>query len=611
MKHFTHVVLLLAVLLLAVPLQGEPVGSQRALETAQAFFRHDRNQSLRLAPLERLQLASAPLTKAGEAEPAFFVYNRRGGGFVIIAGDDACVPVLGYSFTGSFRVGNDMPDGLRAWLDDLEEQVTIVRNHHSQASRAEARPAWDALMVETKAGGGLYRPAVKLETPLWGQGEPFNNLAPFVDGKKTVAGCVPLAMSMICRFFGYPAAGKGTLPDYTYETDAGNNQTILGFELGQPYDWAHIKMSYKDGYTEEEAAAVAQLVYECGVMVQAKYAASTSANTTRMAGCAVSFLGFDPGACYYKREFFTDEEWLEMLKAELQEHPVLYSARRETGGHSFLIDGYDEQGNVSVNWGWSGGSNGYYALSAFTPSESRAYIYSHGAVFGLKPDASSGEWVEPKEYLYFQAGTSSSSGTVYNGLIPSGTIVPGQSFKMGVGFLYNGGIHPFTGQYCIVLKDKDGNVKEYVSAINSFNELSSGSGRGYPSVECLMQSYPLEGDRLSLLYRSNNWPEGVWESPLYDKTSDIVAEIAVSDDTTLAQVTGIEYNKTNGEVTIQTKDLTDVALRNASGTLVTDCVISDMTHFKINSSELQSGTYTLTLSRFGDKVTLTLKMGKK
>ena len=610
MKHFKHVVLL-ACLLLALPLQGEPVGPQRALETAQAFFRHDRNQAMRLAPLERLQLASAPLTKAGESDPAYYVYNRRGGGFVLIAGDDACVPVLGYSFTGSFRVGDDMPDGLRAWLEELEEQVTVVRGRNLEADRLEARPSWEALKIETKAGGSQWLPAKQLETPRWGQGEPFNNLAPVIDGKRTLAGCVPLAMSMLCRFFGYPAAGSGTLPEYSYESDNGSTQTVQGFSLGHSYDWAHMKMYYKDGYTEEEADAVSRLVYDCGVMVQAKFDVSaTSANTTRMAGCAVNFLGFNPGAIYYKREFFTDDEWLDMLKAELQDHPVLYSARREDSGHTFLVDGYDKQGYLSVNWGWNGSSNGYFALSAFTPTESRAYIYNHGAVFGLTPDISGGSVVDPMEYLYYQSGTGS-SGTVYNGLTANGKIVTGESFKLVAGFLYNGGIRPFVGKYRIVLKDKDGNIKEYVSPAYDLNELNSGSGRGYSSVECLMKSYPLEGDRLSLLYRSNNWPEGVWESPLYDHTSTIETEILVTDETTLAEVTGLDYNKSNGEVTIQTKDLVDVTLADASGTKYPDCISIDMTEVKIQTANLSKGTYTLALKRFGDNVTLTLKMGKK
>ena len=606
MHRFSTLFLLLCCLSFVIPLQAEPVGERRALEAARAFFQNDRNYARRMAPVQPVSVASAPLTKAGAPDPAYRVFNRAGGGFVIIAGDDACTPVLAYSFDNNFGTGTDMPGNLREWLDELETLVGYARTHAVAATREKA--SWDALFVQTKAGGN-YLPAVKLDTPLWTQTEPFNLLTPLVDGKHTVTGCVPLAMAMIMRFYGYPEKGTGTLAPYNYSLDNGSTCSIAGFDLGHAYDWAKIKFDYNSGYTEEEGAAVARLVYDCGVAVQAKFDESTSASTPKMAGCAVEHFGFDPGAYHYKRELFTDAEWLDMIKAEVQERPILYSAKRDGGGHAFLVDGYDERDYVSVNWGWGGSSNGYFALSAFSPSANRQYIYNHGAVFGLKPMEAEGG--VSQEYLYYQAGTASSSGTVYNGLTPSETIRPGRSFTMKAGFLYNGGIHSFSGEYCIVLCDKDGQIKEEISSINEFGDLNAGSGRGYPSINCFMQSYPLEGDRVCLVYRSNNWPAGVWEKPLYDLTSDIVAEIPVTDGTKLEEVTSFNFNKTSGDVMIQTKDKVDWRLEDASGQSVTAGVTYEMTALKIETSGLAKGTYKLTLKRFDEQLTLTLKMGTK
>ena len=606
MHRLSTLFLLLCSLCFVLPLQAEPVGERCALEVAQAFFRHDRNVARRMAPVQPVSLASAPLTKAGEAEPAFRVFNRAGGGFVIIAGDDACTPVLAYSFENHFGTGGEMPENLREWLDELENLVGFARSQRPADARDKA--LWEALFVQTKAGGD-YLPAVKLDTPLWTQTEPFNLLTPVVDGKHTVTGCVPLAMAMIMRFYGYPEKGTGTLNPYSYSLDNGSNCSIDGFNLGHPYEWNKIKFDYRNGYTEEEGAAVARLVYDCGVAVQAKFDESTSASTPKMAGCAVDYFGYDPGAYHYKRDLFTDEQWLDMIKAEVQERPILYSAKRDGGGHAFLVDGYDEQGYVSVNWGWGGASNGYYVLSAFSPSANRQYIYNHGAVFGLKPKEAEGGAAQ--EYLYYQGGTSSSSGTVYNGLTPSETIRPGRAFTMKAGFLYNGGIKSFSGEYCIVLCDKDGQIKEEISSISEFSDLSAGSGRGYPSINCFMQSYPLEGDKVCLVYRSNNWPTGVWEKPLYDLTSDLVAEIPVTDGTKLEEVTSFNYNKTTGDVMIQTKDRVDWRLENASGQVVTEGVTYEMTALKIATSGLAKGTYQLTLKRLDEQLTLTLKMGSK
>lgn len=581
---------------------AEPVDALRAQDAARAFFQGDRNYSRRMAPLKQVRLASAPLTKAGEEAPAFYIFNRAGGGFVIIAGDDACRPVLGYSYDFNFGETADMPENLQEWLADLEEQITFARTEGRRG--ASAVKAWADLTVRTKADGAIL-PAVKHVTPIWSQSEPFNRLTPMVDGKHAVIGCVPLAMGMIMRFYGYPGKGEGTLSSYSYTMDNGSSCQIDGFDLGHPYEWDKIKYNYKEGYTEEEANAVARLVYDCGVAVQAKFDESTSASTQKMAGCAVTYFGFDPGTYYFKRDLFTDEEWMTMLQNELQTRPILYSARRESGGHAFLVDGYDEQGSLSVNWGWGGNSNGYYALSAFTPTESRQYIYSHGAVFNLKPKE--GEGGSPQSYLYYQAGTSSTTGTEYNGLTPSETIRPHQTFSLKAGFLYNGGIYPFTGEYVVVLCDKDGKVKENLCNVTTFNELAAGSGRGFPSISCFMQSYPLEGDKVCFMYRSDEWPEGVWEFPHYDLTSSIVTEIPVTDDTKLEEVTSFSFSKTSGVIMIETKDLVNWTLQDASGKSVTDGVSYEMTALKIETARLQPGTYTLTLKRFSEQLTLTLK----
>ena len=230
-------------------------------------------------------------------------------------------------------------------------------------------------------------------------------------------------------------------------------------------------------------------------------------------------------------------------------------------------------------------------------------------MFGLKPKE--GEGGSPRSYLYYQAGTSSSSGTVYNGLTPSETIRPHKSFTMKAGFLYNGGLYPFTGEYVIVLCDKDGRVKENISSVSTFNSLKAGSGRGYSSISCFMQSYPLEGDKVCLMYRSDEWPDGVWEFPHYDLTAtDITAEIPVTDDTKLADVTSFSFNKTSGDILIETKDLVEWTLTGPSGA-VTDGVTYEMTALKIASASLPAGSYTLTLKRADEQLTFTLKLGSK
>ena len=574
-----RLIVFLLLFLIAIPAWSGSVDAERAGSLARSFFQRDSRKALRDARIVRVEAASIS-TKSAQGIPAFHIFNREGGGFVIIAGDDACRPVLGYSFEHSFGTG-DLPDTVSAW---------------------------NSLYVSTKAGGSDgFEPAHKLETPLWNQRAPFNDLAPTVDGEKAVAGCVPVAMGMLMRFYGYPAQGSGTLPTYGYSSDSGANITVDGFELDHQYDWTKIKYNYLEAYTEEEGAEAARLVYDLGVAVKAKFDKTTSAKTEFMVTCAINYFGFDPGAVFYNRDFFSDAEWISMLKAELQDHPVLYSASREGGGHAFLLDGYDEKDNLSVNWGWGGNSNGYFPLSAFSPSGSQQYLFDHRAVFNFKPIEGSGGDVH--EYVYLSGGKTS-SGTEYKGLYTEEEILAGKSFNLAVGFIYNGCNQTATWDLVIALVDADGKIKERISSPWS-RELDPRSGIGYPSVPCIMHCFPVEGDRICLLYHKQGWADDDWRIPVYQKTEGMIPEIPVRDDRELATVTSFNYNKTVHEVNLQTKDGVEWELVSSSGQKVTEGVKFELTTLTIKTLDLPKGAYKLTLRRGKESLTLNLKMGEK
>ena len=73
----------------------------------------------------------------------FYVYNV-GGGFVIVAADDAVTPVLGYSTTGSFNPQN-IPANCAAWLQGYADQIAYVREHNLSAPERVSQ-AWTDLV---------------------------------------------------------------------------------------------------------------------------------------------------------------------------------------------------------------------------------------------------------------------------------------------------------------------------------------------------------------------------------------------------------------------------------------------------------------------------------
>ena len=84
----------------------------------------------------------------------------------------------------------------------------------------------------------------------------------------------------------------------------------------------------------------------------------------------INNFSYNPSAQVLNRPLYDEPAWMEMIYRMLSDgHPVLYSGKDinfEVGilvGHNFIIDGYDENGLVHVNWGWHGQQDGYFDIA--------------------------------------------------------------------------------------------------------------------------------------------------------------------------------------------------------------------------------------------------------
>ena len=609
MKRFIRYFLsVLLVLPFAAPAFAGPVDASRAGEVARVFFQSDQNVARRMSPFRRVNLYEAPLTKAGDATPAFHIFSREGGGFVIVAGDDLCKPVLAYSYENDFADVERIP-ALKAYLADFEEQVAVVRAQGIPQKSADlAKSQWMSAQYPTKAGN-KFKPEVKHETALFNQGNPFNLYCPTISGGgRGYTGCVPTAMCIVMRFFKHPAAGTGSLPSYEWEYQ-GEKGSVAGYDLGYPYQWDKMRLDYGKGYTQEEAEAVSRLMYDVGVAAKAKYTSTigTDTNFWNLLPAVIEYFGYDPNVNHIKRMYFTDEEWMAMIKTELQDHPLIYAGSSEDSGHGFVVDGYDKQDYLSINWGWGGSSNGYFALSAFVLGANSHFKYAHTTVLGLVPDK--GQGGQPEEYLFMNGDAD------WHGMYALSSPVRGQEFKMGVAYVWNGGVTAFAGKFFFALTDKEGNIVERISEEGSFGELQPRGGVSFWNIPCNMTCYPLEGDKITLFYRSDHWPEGVWKEPLYYlENPDLVKEIPVqADGTALVLETTFKYDKTAGKCTIKTKDRVKWSVKKSTGTVVAQGVTTADKTIEILESTLSKGAYTIILDRGEPQLgyySFTLKTGK-
>ena len=357
MKRLLHIQFLL-VLLLALgysSLQAKRITQWQAQQQAYSFWGKQMPQ--------KAKAKSRTATTASPSD-AYYVFNNDAGGFVIIAGDDAVTPVLGYTSTGSFDAEN-LPDGLKDLLKSYERQIAALGDNYV-ANQTATRAAFTGEKL--------------LNTAKWNQGNPFNKYTP----NNYVTGCVATAGAIVMKHHGYPAKGTGS-HSYTW-----NGQDLTA-NFEHDYDWANMPTKYTVG-NDEAFDGVARLMSDLGVAVEMKYAKGGSgASMEDLLTALKKYFGYSKYARLLAIADLGAEVWNDRLRAEIDANrPILYSAvDSNKGGHSFVIDGYKDE-SFSVNWGWGGYCDGFYRIGALNPETGGKplgdkYNLSQSAVFSLQP----------------------------------------------------------------------------------------------------------------------------------------------------------------------------------------------------------------------------------
>lgn len=446
MKRLLHIQFLL-VLLLALgysPLQAKRITQWQAQQQAYSFWGKQMPQ--------KAKAKSRTATTASPSD-AYYVFNNDAGGFVIIAGDDAVTPVLGYTSTGSFDAEN-LPDGLKDLLKSYERQIAALGDNYV-ANQTATRAAFTGEKL--------------LNTAKWNQDDPFNKYTPY----NYPVGCVATAGAIVMKYHGYPDKGTGS-HSYTW-----NGQTrSASFE--HTYDWANMPAKY-DKTNAADFDGVARLMADLGVAVEMKYDKSGSgAYIGNLVTALQKYYGYSKLSHLMAIEDVGAEAWNGRLRDEIDANrPVLYAASDANtgGGHAFVIDGYKDE-SFSVNWGWGGYCNGFYQIGALNPEsngkpEGDKYNVGQSAVFGMEPSDGT-EKISGMGFL-----TNVGELQMLNMNITD--VKKGQNGVIFCAPIGNTGDQPYTGEAAVALMNAKGEMREIVSSSSkTFNNLSRGSY--YPSL---------------------------------------------------------------------------------------------------------------------------------
>ena len=395
------VLLTLLAFMATVAMNAERVSKQQALQKAQQFM-----------PGKQFGEARSFARSAGssEGEP-FYVFNADdNGGFVIVSGDDRTTEILGYSNNGTLDM-EQLPDHLKWWLDSYARQIDALGTSAKPAQKVKTRGAdkWEAV-----------DPLIKTQ---WNQNYPYNLMCPDWSGKDwrdpgfdtdhlmtnyqtyyhCVTGCVAVAMAQVIYYW-------KCLDDCPAIT--GYKTSTYGWTMkalpATTFKWAQMQKTYSGDETGASAEAVAELFRYCGQAVEMDYNLGGSSASITPADMA-NYFGFSNNAKLVIRSMYSSSEWENMIYKDISENrPVIYGGSSMSGGHQFIVDGYDGNGLFHMNWGWGGMSDGYFVLSLANPDElgagggtsSDGYSMDQNAIIGLKP-ATTGEVEIPQFYGKF------------------------------------------------------------------------------------------------------------------------------------------------------------------------------------------------------------------
>lgn len=455
-------------------------------------------------------------TVKSDDQNTVYIFDRNNnGGFMIIAANDCASPLLGYTDSGTFDT-SDIPEGLQAMLDQYSDEISLASAENNPAPRSITATENSATTKYTRME------IAPLITTKWYQTAPYNDLCPTINGTRTPTGCVATAMGQVMNYYKYPTCGAGSI---AYKSKYVTDSIKVNF-AESTYDWSHMPYAVNVNSDPTNKAAIAQLLRDCGAAIKSTYNVGITSSNYQAAGQALlTNFGYDKGMRLIYHKSFTENEWADMIYNELiNNRPVLYGASSANGsGHAFVCDGYAAGEYFHINWGWGGGSDGFYRLTALAPSNqgvggtgsaytSNAHILigvcpaKDGSKIGLNYELASNMQVAKTQYVR-NASTN----------VKFSTTVTCKTFTR------------CEVTFGVKLTAVDGTVT-YLGASNSRTPFM---GSSYNSVEIPSTKFPQEGTYTVTMAVRN--PDGEWETdcfctPLnYQKSITLIANDNILD----------------------------------------------------------------------------------
>lgn len=455
---------------------ANPINEQTALKVAENFcqsnFPANKKSGITLNLVYKCTSQQTSAIKSGNANAYYFVYNSGNEGFIIVAGDDASLPILGYSTESNFNP-EKIPQNVAKWLEGYKEQIRFISESNLQADEL-IKGEWNKLLNEESLTQNGNNVAPLIQTK-WDQSPYVNDYCPYDPNydENAVTGCPATAMAQIMKYWKYPKKGFGF---HSYKHN--KYGTLSANFSSTDYKWDDMP-----NVVNSPNDAVANLMYHCGVSVEMDYNVGAEGGSgsyviiddklfkkyrkeQTVEYALPTYFGYATSIEGLSRDDYSDNKWLSILKTEIDAgRPIQYAGYGQ-GGHTFVCDGYDNNYFFHMNWGWGGKYDGYFNINALNPGTggtgSGAGSYNSGqqAIIGIKPPDAS----QTYELEIYKDVVSDKS-----------TISYGEGFTISTDIL-NDGTNAFNGDFCAAAFNANGAFVDFIELIN---DKSLGAGYHY------------------------------------------------------------------------------------------------------------------------------------
>lgn len=357
----------LALLVSCAQIEAQEYAVEELLETASyylnvVFAKHEVAPYSLNSVVQEKELESIS-TISRDSVNYMYVFNTIDStGWIILANEQQYESnVIGYSESGYFDVNGEMPPALLDLLEQHIHTIDSLREYPTYATVQQHSTALSSQQQTTQMLSG-YRWNQSYNNDPSGTydcSKVYNKSCParWANKDKTCgkywAGCGPVAMAQLMRYWKWPSSAKVSGTTYTY-------------------NWNAMPLSVTNSTPVAQVDNIATLLRNCGKASSTAYTGSGSSSVIGSINLAMQ----DEFQYHTERVHeYSGTNMIPILVADLDaKRPVICQAWNnddELSAHTFLIDGYVkntyQDGRVeylwSINWGWGHSSSSYYNLN--------------------------------------------------------------------------------------------------------------------------------------------------------------------------------------------------------------------------------------------------------